>query len=121
MPLLEAGIEDRPSNATRFAVLGKDAAAPTGRDRTSVMFCTAHERGALCGALQVFNDAGINLLRIETRPWGNENWRYAFLVDFEGHRLEPAVSAALRRLEGAADQVQLLGSYPRAAATGSRR
>ncbi len=115
VPLLRAGIEDRPSNATRFAVLGDEAAAPSGRDRTSVMFCTAHERGALCGALRVFDQAGINLLRIESRPWGNENWRYAFLVDFEGHHLEAAVSAALRQLERTADHVQLLGSYPRAA------
>ena len=62
-------IQDRPENATRFVVVAPtDSDQPSGNDKTSLVFSTRHERGALRRALEVFDDAGINLTRIESRP-----------------------------------------------------
>lgn len=108
-----AGIQDRKPNVTRFAVLGSTRPAPTGRDKTSLVFSTPDERGALVRALQIFDQAGINLCRIESRPRSGMSWQYVFFLDLEGHREEEAVRRALEKLEAQSEMVRILGSYPR--------
>lgn len=120
--LAHAAIQDRKPNVTRFVVLGTSQPEPTGNDKTSVVFATPHERGALVRALQIFDQAGINLCRIESRPRGSETWQYVFFVDLEGHRSEERVRTALALLGDRSDMVRVLGSYPRATTTrGSAR
>jgi chorismate mutase/prephenate dehydratase len=109
-----AAIQDRKPNVTRFVVLGASSPPATGNDKTSVVFSTPHERGALVRALQIFDRAGINLCRIESRPRGGETWQYVFFVDLEGHRSEDNVRQALVQLKTHSDMVRTLGSYPRA-------
>jgi len=108
-------IQDHPENATRFAVIGHADAAPTGNDKTTLVFSTPHERGALRRVLGVFDDAGINLTRIESRPARGKRWEYVFVTDIEGHRLDPNVTRALTELDAMSGAVRVLGSYPRAA------
>lgn len=110
-----AAVQDRKSNVTRFVVLGPTdyPTRPSGDDKTSVVFSTRDERGALVRALTIFDLAGINLCRIESRPSG-EAWQYVFFVDLEGHADDPAVREALARLAHHSEMVKVLGSYPRA-------
>ena len=116
--VVHAGIADRKLNVTRFVVLGPPhtVTEPTQNDKTSLVFSTRHERGALVRALTLFDRAGINLCRIESRPRGNETWQYVFFVDLEGHVRDQNVREALRALEGESDMVKVFGSYPRAVA-----
>jgi chorismate mutase / prephenate dehydratase len=112
----EASIQDRKPNITRFAILGTREQLParTGDDKTSLVFSTADERGALVRALQHFDEAGINLCRIESRPRGGESWQYVFFLDLEGHVGDERVRRAITALEMQSDMVKVLGSYPRA-------
>jgi chorismate mutase / prephenate dehydratase len=114
--VVEGAIQDRKPNITRFVVLGSpDATTPrTGYDKTSLVFSTPHERGALVRALIIFDRADLNLCRIESRPRGGETWQYVFFVDLEGHGEDDNVRDALRALEGHSDMVKVFGSYPRA-------
>ena len=115
LTLVAENIQDRPENATRFVVIAEtDSNEPTGADKTSLVFSTRHERGALRRALEVFDDAGINLTRIESRPAMSRRWEYVFFTDLEGHRRDPAVATALERLLSVCGSVRVLGSYPRA-------
>ncbi len=114
LSVLASGVQDRAHNATRFIVLGHDCPAPTGHDKTSILFDAPHERGALYRALAVFDRHDINLSRIESRPMPGEMWHYVFYADLEGHHQDPNIAAALRALEAGQHSVRVLGSYPRA-------
>jgi chorismate mutase / prephenate dehydratase len=109
-----ARVQDRAENATRFVIVAREDAAPTGRDKTSLVFTTAHERGALRRALEAFDVENINLTRIESRPAPGRRWEYVFFTDIEGHRSDAPVKRALERLATHCSSVKVLGSYPRA-------
>ena len=111
--VIRDNIQDRVQNATRFVVLGLHDAPPTGQDRTSIVFSTQDERGALKRVLEIFDAEGINLSRIESRPRPGELWQYVFFTDLEGHRFDQSVIRALARLEAKCNMVKVLGSYPR--------
>lgn len=114
MDVLFEKIEDNPNNVTRFAVISKQAAKPSGDDKTSIMFETADKPGALVSVLRVFEEAGINLTHIDKRPSGRVNWTYTFFIDAQGHRDDPKVAAALAQARSHCVDLTVLGSYPRA-------
>jgi chorismate mutase/prephenate dehydratase len=107
------GIEDNPSNTTRFLVMGRGKSEATGRDKTSVLFGTRHLPGALHRALEPFAREEINLLRIESYPMRERVWEYSFFVDLEGHIAEERTSCCLSEVERESTFVKVLGSYPR--------
>ncbi|MEE2908219.1 MAG: prephenate dehydratase [Planctomycetota bacterium] len=112
--VVSTGIEDNPENITRFLVIAKQAARPSGRDRTSIMFTTSHEPGALVDVLAVLRDAGINLSHIDKRPSGRENWTYSFFIDADAHQEDPVMVEALEKARKLCTAFTVLGSYPRA-------
>jgi len=112
--IIERGIEDSPLNKTRFVVLGRENAAPSGCDKTSIAFAVAHDRpGTLVAVLHEFADRAINLTKIESRPSGGELGVYVFLIDVEGHRDDPLVAQALAAVKEQSDFFKVFGSYPR--------
>lgn len=112
-PLFEQ-IQDKANNITRFLIIGKEAAEPTGDDKTSVMFVTVHKPGALVDVLAVFRDAQINLSHIEKRPSGRTNWEYTFFIDCDRHQRDAAMASAIEKAQSHCLSLKVLGSYPRA-------
>jgi chorismate mutase / prephenate dehydratase len=112
LAIVAENIQDDAENATRFVIVGREDAARTGHDKTSLVFSTEHERGALRRALAVFDDEGLNLTRIESRPAPGRRWEYVFFTDLEGHREDPPVARALERLAHECGTVRVFGSYP---------
>ncbi len=112
--LFEA-IEDQAGghNITRFFVISRTHAQPSGNDKTSIMFSTLNKPGALARVLGDFHAAGVNLTHIEKRPSGRTNWNYAFFIDAEGHTAEPRMKKALSRARKHCRELHVLGSYPR--------
>ncbi len=106
-------IEDMSDNYTRFLVVGRTMAEPTGDDKTSIMVSIKDHVGALYEMLTPFQDLGLNLTSIESRPSRRKAWDYYFFIDFLGHLDHPKVKNALRRIADATSLVKVLGSYPR--------
>ena len=113
--VIDGNIADRHDNATRFICIGGADAPPTGRDKTSLVFTARPAKGALLRVLSIFDQANVNLMRIESRPLAEKRWEYAFVVDVEGHRLEEPLSLALAELDTIGCLKKVLGSYPRLA------
>ncbi|MBA0052731.1 prephenate dehydratase [Streptomyces sp. AJS327] len=110
-------IHDAENAATRFVLVGRPArpAAPTGADKTSVVFWLREDHpGALLELLQEYSSRGVNMMRIESRPTGEGIGRYCFSVDCEGHVQDRRVGDVLMGLKRACQRVRFLGSYPRA-------
>ena len=106
-------IQDKSNNSTRFLVLSGNAnsSMPTGGDKTSVLIYTHNKPGALFRILQPFEELGISLSKIETRPSKIEAWEYVFFVDFDGHINDLLVSELFTRLEKCTAEIKVLGSY----------
>jgi chorismate mutase/prephenate dehydratase len=107
-------IEDIANNITRFLVVSREDAKPTGEDKTAILFSTAHKAGALADVLDVFKQYSVNLTNIESRPSKKRQWEYYFFVDFIGHRTEKQVREALEEARKHCLQLSILGSFPRA-------
>ena len=107
-------IEDTARNTTRFLVIGRDEVHRTGRDKTSLMFVTSHVPGALYKALRPMSDAGLNMVKLESRPTRHQNWSYFFFVDVEGHIEDPDVAGTLEAMRPICLYLKVLGAYPMA-------
>ena len=114
LEVLAKGIQDNPSNDTRFVVLGHADHAPTGDDKTSLGFSFDDDRpGLLFSVMGEFAKRGINLAKVESRPTKQSLGRYVFLIDLDGHRDDPEVKQALDFVRKQSSMLKIFGSYPR--------
>lgn len=111
---LQAGIEDEKTNTTRFYILGNDPVAPSGDDSTSLLLAAPHKPGGLRQLLLPFEEAGISMTRIESRPGRGRLWEYVFFIDVSGHREDTTLAPVLAKLEDEVAMMRVLGSYPKA-------
>jgi chorismate mutase / prephenate dehydratase len=114
LPVLAREIANQRDNYTRFLVIAARPVEPAARIpcKTSVMFVTRHDRGALVKCLNELAERGLNLTKIESRPRTGAAWEYQFYVDFEGSTRDPVVQDALRALASCAFFLKVFGSYP---------
>ena len=112
--ILAREIADNLSNVTRFIVLARQGAPPTGDDKTSFCFGFSEDRaGTLVGALQELAAEQINMTKLESRPSKVVLGQYIFLVDANGHREDPPLARALDRIRARTGMFKIFGSYPR--------
>lgn len=108
-------IENVTTNITRFFVMGRESARPTGDDRTTLVFSTADKAGALVECLQVFQSHQINLSNIESRPSQARAREFYFFVDCQGHQNDEKLKNAVEQVRKHCLRLTILGSYPKAA------
>ena len=128
LDVLADDIQSGSDNHTRFAVIARrdDAAAAlaatqpsslAGAPRTTLVFAVRNVAGSLHRSLGAFATRGLNLVRLESRPWTERGarWEYLFWVDLDGDPAEPVCAEALADLARETELVRILGTYPRAA------
>ncbi len=121
-------IQSGTDNRTRFAVIAREGAGAGVRDsaraealegppRTTLVFAVRNVPGSLHRSLGAFASRGLNLSRLESRPWTarGSRWEYLFWVDLDADPADPDCAAALEELGSETEVVRILGSYPRAA------
>lgn len=108
LPIHFEKIEDNLANRTRFLILSDFKNQPSSNDKTSIIAKTDNSPGSLVNFLKHFQDQGINLTKIESRPLQEERFKSMFFIDFKGHIDEPNISNALDKAQG---EIKWLGSY----------
>jgi len=98
---------------TRFVSIAPYTRVDRGlRDaRTAFTFATNHKPGALFAAIEPFARAGLDLVRLVSRPLPATPWKYRFDAVVAGHPLEPAVQLALRELDAVTRTLRVVGVY----------
>jgi len=111
--ILAEDVQDKDS-VTRFVVLSSSGikAAPTGKDKTSILLYVKERPGALYEVLGEFALRGLNLTKIESRPSKRALGDYMFYIDCEGHLEEAEIQEALKGVEKKAAMLKILGTYP---------
>jgi chorismate mutase / prephenate dehydratase len=115
LKVVRSRIEDQVNNFTRFIVVSKKLAEPSGNDKTSILFSVKDEPGILYRMLEPFARRGVNLSKIESRPVKTKAWEYIFFLDMSGHVSETPVREAIEELRSFCQFLKILGSYPKAA------
>lgn len=113
LDIIDAHIQDRDFNQTRFVVIGKGIPAATGNDKTSIVsFQRANEPGSLLAILNEFAQSTIDFTKLESRPTKEGLGRYCFLMDFVGHISEERIADCLEKVRTQHADIKFLGSYP---------
>eukprot|EP00945_MAST-04E_sp_MAST-4E-sp1_P002624 g2624.t1 len=79
-----------------------------GAPRSTVLFQTVDEPGALENALRIFWKHNVNMTRIESKPSPKSTTKYDFIVDFEGTRKDFPTIELLKDLNKECVRVQLM-------------
>lgn len=112
LPILFENIQDSADNYTRFLIISSSYKnQSSGNDKTTILTKISDEPGSLVSFLQEFQNAGVNLSKIESYPAKDgRKFKYWFLIEFEGHCDDEEISRVMKKN---ADIIKWLGSYPK--------
>jgi prephenate dehydratase len=111
--ILARDIGNEKENYTRFFLLARKAVRlpASAAAKTSIVFTTKNQPGALFRCLSVFALRNISLTKIESRPLRGHPFEYLFYLDFAGNPASENVRNALTNLGEATEFVRVLGCY----------
>lgn len=111
---VDHGVEDHAGAQTRFALVARAEAPPSGDDRTTVVVTPPESEvpRVLLAILEPISLRDINLSNIVSRPLRKGLGVYCFVLTLDRHAADPAVADALADLRGFGCEVRSLGSYP---------
>ena len=110
LEIVSDNIQDIKDNKTRFILLSKSKNSRETK-KTSIVFSTKDEPGALYKILGMFSIAEINLTKIESRPAKTKLGDYIFFVDLEGDEKNEKIKLTLANIANYCDEFRILGSY----------
>ncbi|HAY38298.1 MAG TPA: phospho-2-dehydro-3-deoxyheptonate aldolase, partial [Desulfobacteraceae bacterium] len=111
MAVIEEGIETNPRNFTRFVIIGAHPLDKGPRRKSSLIFSTGNQPGALYEVLKIFAENSINMVKLESRPIHGKPWEYMFYVDIETDSESETFRPVLELLNEKTDYLKILGSY----------
>jgi len=111
MKIIKKNMQDNKNNITRFAVISKNVDYHKRANRVSMYLVTNHSAGSLYEVVKIFNDKGINMLKLESRPIVGESFSYGFYIDVEGNLEDKNITKALYELGFCCKNHKILGNY----------
>ena len=107
--LLAQNIADIKENRTRFLLVSKNDVNLGAKNRTSIVFNTKNEPGALLQILSIIYKHNLNLVYLESRPSKTVLGEYNFFADID--RGVDEIGDVLAEIKAKCDFYKFLGSY----------
>ena len=108
--ILYKNIGNIKENKTRFVLVSKNKMDFGKNEKTSIVFNTKNEAGALLKVLEIFNKHNLNLTYLESRPSKEVFGEYNFFADIDKPYEE--ICEAIEEVKEKCNFYKLLGSYP---------
>lgn len=104
-------ISDSYNNYTRFICISRKLEIYPQARRVSLMLNLAHEPGALNNVVSRLAIAGVNLVKLESRPLPDREFEFRFFFDMTASVADPDIVRLLGELEAHCDRFTFLGCY----------
>ena len=112
LKVLEAHINEKGDNTTRFAVFSRTPRDKTSADERFILLFTVNNvAGALSRAVSVIGRCGFNLRALKSRPTRELIWSYYFYAEGEGNINSPEGEKMLNELRYCCNNVRIVGSF----------
>ena len=111
LDIVDSDISNSQSNYTRFICISRKLEIYPGARKISLMLNLAHEPGSLNAVVSRLAIAGVNLLKLESRPMPGREFEFRFFFDMAVSAQDPDVVRLLEELEGRCDRFTFLGCY----------
>ena len=108
---LHRDIMNHENNYTRFICISRKPEVYAGADKTSIMMILSHKPGSLYHVLAKFFALGINLVKLESRPFSRREFEFMFYFDIEASVYSPQFQRLLCDLTAEGEDVRYLGTY----------
>ena len=109
---LEAHINERSNNTTRFAVLSRNPKAASKSDKQFIMlFTVKNVAGSLGKAISIIGNNGFNLRALKSRPTKELIWNYYFYAEGEGNINSEKGEKMLYELKKVCNDLRVVGSF----------
>jgi chorismate mutase/prephenate dehydratase len=109
--VLMDGMQNNENNYTRFICITKEMELFAGSNKISLMLSVDHRPGSLHELIGKFACRGINLCKLESRPYPKKKFEYLFYLDVEGRIDDFQVRWLLNDLNNQLGYFKFLGSY----------
>ena len=111
LAVVDDHISNSESNYTRFICISRRLEIYPGARKISLMLNLAHEPGALNAIISKLAIAGINLVKLESRPMPGREFEFRFFFDMAASAADSDVVRLLCELEAHSDGFVFLGCY----------
>lgn len=104
---------DDPQTFSRFLAFADRGTgfAPSAQRKTSLIFAVSDRPGELTKALALFAGRGINVTKLESKPWLGHRDEQVFYADVVGDRACEPLRGALDELQACTRTLRIVGSY----------
>ena len=111
LKVLEANINRSGENTTRFAVLTKARAKPSGPSNSVLMFTVKNEAGSLANAIGIIGKYGYNMTSLHSRPLKEYSWEYYFYIEVDGTVDGDNGARMMSELGAVCDMLKVVGTF----------
>ena len=111
LSIVEDDVSDQANNFTRFICISQKPEIYPQARKISLMLNLAHEPGALNTVVSRLAIAGVNLLKLESRPIPGRDFEFRFFFDMAASAQDPDVVRLLGELEAHCEHFTFLGCY----------
>ncbi len=111
LSIVDDDVSDQTSNYTRFICISQRPEIYPQARKISLMLNLAHEPGSLNTVVSRLAIAGVNLLKLESRPLPGREFEFRFFFDMAASAADPDVVRLLGELEAHCERFTFLGCY----------